>query len=135
MADTTPLQRTLTATLPAVSAGTAQDQVIDTVPFAATVSAVTFTPEADITGAATNFRTFRVVNTGSDGNGTTVVASLAFSSSGVTASDFDEKDITLSAVAGATTVAQGDVLKWDETVAGTGLATPGGKVRVTLDRS
>lgn len=134
MVDTSPLQRVLETTVPAVSAGTAQDQTISEAPFAGTVSLVEFIPEADITGAATNFRTFRVVNKGTDGNGTTVVASLAFSSSGVTASDFDSKAITLSATAANLVVAEGDVLAWDETVAGTGLATPGGKVRVTIDR-
>lgn len=136
MADQAPLQRTLEATIPAsAAAGTAQDQTVGVAPFAGTVSAVTFVPEADITGAATNYRTFRLLNKGSDGNGATVVASLAFSSGAVTASDFDEKAITLSAVAGATTVAEGDVLAWDETVAGTGLSSPGGRVRVTIDRS
>lgn len=135
MVDSAPLQRTISATIPAASAGAAQDQVIDVSPFAGTVSAVTFIPEADITGATTNYRTFRLVNVGSDGNGTTVVASLAFSSSAVTASDFDEKTITLSATAADLVVAAGDVLKWDETVAASGLASPGGRVRVTIDRS
>jgi hypothetical protein len=135
MTDTTPLQSTLRGTIPAASAGSAYDQTIDTVPWAATVSNVTFTPEADITGAATNYRTYRVVNKGADGNGTTVVASLAFSSGAVTANDFLPKAITLSATAANLVVAAGDVLAWDETVAGSGLASPGGEVRVTLDRS
>lgn len=135
MPDSAPLQNVLRASVPAASAGVAQDQTIDSVPFAGTVSSVTFTPEADITGAATNYRTFRLVNAGQDGNGTTVVASLAFSSGAVTASDFDEKTITLSVTAADLVVAAGDVLKWDETVAASGLASPGGKVRVTIDRS
>ena len=134
MAEQAPRQAVLRSTIPAsAAAGTAQDQAIDSVPFAGTVSAVTFTPEAAITGAATNYRTFRVVNKGQDGSGSTVVASLAFSSSGVTAAAFDEKAIALSGVAGATTVAAGDVLIWDETTAGTGLSSPGGEVRVAVD--
>lgn len=130
-----PLDRTIETTVPAAGAAVAQDQVIGEAPFAGEVSAVTFTPEANITGQATNYRTFRVVNRGADGNGTTVVASLAFDGAGVTASDYDERAITLSAVAGATDVAQGDILAWDEVVTGTGLASPGGLVTVALSRS
>lgn len=135
MPDFTPLRRNLETTVPAAIASAVQDQAVNLVPFDGVVTSVTFIPEADITGQATNYRTFRVVNTGADGNGTTVVASLAFSSGSVTATDFDEKPVTLSVVAGATTVAAGDVLKWDETVTGTGLASPGCKVIVAVDRS
>lgn len=136
MPDGAPLQRTLEVTIPAsAAAGTAQDQAVGVVPYAGTVTAVSFVPEADITGAATNFRTFRLVNKGQTGAGTTVIASLAFSSSSVTATAFDERALTLSAVAGATTVAADDVLLWDETVSGTGLTAPGARVRVTIDRA
>lgn len=135
MPDTSPLISKLEATVPSAIAGNAQDQVVGEAPFAGTVTSVTFTPEADITGAATNFRTFRLLNKGTDGNGTTVVASLAFSSGAVTASDFDEKDITLSGTPANLVVAAGDILLWDETVAGTGLASPGGKAQVEISRS
>lgn len=135
MADKAPLVKTLTTTVPAAIAAAAQDQTVGESPIAGTVTSVSFTPEADITGAATNYRTYSLVNKGSDGNGTTVVASLAFSSSGVTATDFDEKAITLSAVDGATTVADGDVLAWVEAVAASGLASPGGLVSVEITRS
>lgn len=130
-----PLVRKLEATIPAASAAVAQDQTIGEAPFAGVVSSVTFTPEADITGAATNFRTFRVINKGQDGNGSTVVASLAFSSGAVTATDFDERAIDLSGTPANLAVAEGDILAWDETVAGTGLASPGGKVQVEISRS
>ena len=135
MGDKAPTIRKIQATIPSAIAGDAQDQTVGEAPFAATVSSVSYTPEANITGTATNFRTLRLVNKGSDGAGTTVVASLAFSSGAVTATAFDEKAITLSAVEGATTVAQGDVLVWDETIAGTGLAAPGGLVQVELSRA
>lgn len=134
MVDTSPLQRVIEVTVPAAAAGVAQDQVIGPVPFSGAVSLVEFIPEADVTGAATNYRTFRVVNKGQDGNGTTLVASLPFSSGAVTATDFDAKAITLSGTPANLTVVAGDVLAWDETIAGTGLATPGGKIRVTIDR-
>lgn len=135
MPDSAPLIRKLEATIPAAIAATPQDQVVGEAPFAGTVTSVSFTPEANVVGTATNYRTFRLVNKGADGNGATVVASLAFDSGAVTADDFDEKAITLSVVANATTVAEGDILAWDETVTGTGLATPGGKVQVEISRS
>ncbi len=135
MVDSAPLTREFSATIPAASANAAQDQTVCEVPFDGTVTSVTFTPEADITGATTNYRTFRLVNKGTNGNGTTVVASLAFSTGSVTASDFDEKEITLSATAADLVVTEGQILAWDETIAGTGLASPGGQVRVTLSRS
>lgn len=128
----TPLIRKLEATIPAAGAAVAQDQVVGEAPFAGTVTSVTFTPEANVTGQATDFRTFRLINKGQDGNGSTVIASLAFSSAPVTASDFDEKAITIS---GSAVVAEGDILAWDETVAGTGLASPGGKVQVEITRT
>lgn len=130
-----PLTRTIEATVPALGAAVAGDQVIGEVPFAGTVTAVTFTPEANITGQATDYRTFRVVNRGTDGDGTTVVASLAFSAGTVTAADFDERAITLSATAADLDVAEGDILAWDEVVTGSGLASPGGRVAVTISRS
>ena len=135
MGDKAPTIRKIQATIPSAIAGAAQDQTVGEAPFAATVTSVSYTPEASITGTATNFRTLRLVNKGSDGAGTTVVASLAFSSGAVTATAFDEKAITLSAVEGATTVAQGDVLVWDETVTLTGLAAPGGLVQVEFTRA
>lgn len=130
-----PLVRKLEATIPAAGAGVAQDQVIGEAPFAGTVTSVTFTPEANITGQATNYRTFRVVNKGADGNGTTTVASLVFDSASVAGLDFDELALTLSGTAADLAVAEGDILAWDETVTGTGLASPGGKVQVEISRS
>ena len=135
MPEQTPLVKTFTANVPAAGAAVASDQALGTAPFDGTVTGVRYTPEAGMVGAATNFRTLRVLNRGQSGAGSTVVASLAFSAPAVTATAFDEKEITLSGVGGATTVAQGDVLVWDETVAGTGLASPGGSVAVDVSRS
>lgn len=135
MPDSAPLIETIETNVPALGAAVAGDQVIGEAPFAGVVTAVTFAAEANIVGQATNFRTFRVVNKGQDGNGTTEVASLAFSSAPVTADDFDEKAITLSGTPANLNVAAGDILLWDEVVTGTGLASPGGKVQVTISRS
>lgn len=133
MPDSAPLVRTLQATLPALGAGVAGDQTVGEAPFAGSVTAVTFTPEADITGDNTNTRTMTLVNKGADGSGTTVIATLAFTT-GVNATDFNEQAFTLSAVADATDVAAGDILAVAETVAGTGLANPGGLVQVEITR-
>ena len=136
MPDTAPLSRVLQATTEAVTALVTGTAVIGEAPFAGTVTDVVYVPETDITGAASPAsRTFSLINKGADGNGTTVVATLAMVA-GVNAADFDERAITLSVVAGATTVAEGDVLAWTSVpVGGTGLADPGGLVKVTIARS
>lgn len=99
-----------------------------------TVTAVTYTPVAAITGAATNNRTFSVVNHLQDGTGATSVASLNFANA-VNAAAFDEKVIPLSGVAGATTVAAGDVLEGKSLHIGTGIADPGGTLVITIARA
>lgn len=135
MADTAPLVEKLVATVPAVAAASDGDQTVGEAPFAGTVTAVTYTPEAAITGANTETRTFTLVNKGAAGAGTTVVATLAMTS-GVNGVAFDEHSTTLSVVAGATTVAAGDILAFVSTHSGsTGLADPGGMVEVEITRS
>lgn len=135
MPDTAPLVRKLEATVPAVAASADADQTIGEVPFAGTVTAASYIPEANVTGDNTETRTLTIVNKGADGNGSTVVGTLAFTT-GVNATDFNEQDFTLSAVAGATTVAAGDVLAFVSTHTGaTGLADPGGRVQVEITRS
>jgi len=136
MGTAAPLVRTLETNTAAVAATATATEVVGEAPFAGAVTGVSYTPKADITGAASPAsRTFTLVNKGADGNGTTVVATLAMLS-GVNAADYDERALTLSAVAGALNVAQGDVLAWTSTaVGGTGLADPGGRVQVTVSRS
>lgn len=136
MGTAAPLNRTLEANVAAVAAASSATEVVGEAPYAGTVTGVSYTPKADVTGAASPAsRTFTLVNKGADGNGTTVVATLAMTA-GVNATDYDEKAMTLSAVAGATTVAQGDVLAFTSTaVGGTGLADPGGRVQVTIARA
>jgi hypothetical protein len=135
MADKTPLVTTLSASTEAVAASADATVIIGKAPFAGTVTAVTYTPEANVTGANTDSRTVSVVNKGADGNGTAVVATLAMVS-GVNSLDFDDKTITLSATAADLVVAEGDVLAWTSThIGSTGLADPGGRVTVTISRS
>ena len=130
-----PLVKTLQAVTPAVAtAGNDDSAVVGPAPFAGAVTAVEYYPKADITGAATNHRRLRLVNKGQAGAGTTVVAELIFDN-GVNAADFDAKALTLSAVAGALDVVAGDLLVFETTHIGTGIADPGGSVVVTLARA
>lgn len=129
-----PYSGKLDANVPAVAANADADQTIGEAPFGGTVSGITYTPEAAITGNTTESRTLTVVNKGQAGLGTTVIGTLAFIAT-VNGVAFDEKDFTLSVVAGATTVVAGDVLAFVSTHVGTtGLADPGGRVEVTITR-
>ncbi len=136
MTDTAPLVEAIEATVPAATKEAVQDQVIGEAPFAGTVTGVTIVPEAAGTANATNFRTFRVVNKGADGSGSTVVASFATDTP--TTDDlkaFDEKAVALSATAANLVVKEGDVLVADETKAAEGLAHSGYRIRVEISRS
>jgi hypothetical protein len=132
---TAPLQRVIEADVPAVStAGNDDDTIIGKAPFDCTVTAVEYISETAITGAATNNRTISLINKGQAGSGTAVVASLNFAS-GVNAPAADEKAVTLSATPADLVLAAGDTLLWRSLHIGTGIADPGGLVRVTLARS
>ena len=125
----------LEATVPAVAAGSDADQVLGEAPKAGRVTSVSYTPEAAITGNTTESRTLTLVNKGAAGAGTTTVATLAFTT-GVNGVAFDERAFTLSATAADRVVAAGDVLAAVSThVGSTGLADPGGQVRVEIGSS
>jgi hypothetical protein len=132
---TAPHESRLSATVPASTILATYDQSLGEAPYDGEVSAASYTPEANITGAASPAsRTLSIINKGADGNGTTVVASLELLS-GVNLTDFNETALTLSAVEGATEVAAGDVLAFTSApVGGTGLVDPGGLVQVTISR-
>ncbi|MFG3476471.1 hypothetical protein ACGF3K_14565 [Streptomyces sp. NPDC047980] len=132
---TAPYVQVIERNVPAVSTANASDDtVLGQAPFACTVTSVQYVPEAAITGAATNHRSVSLVNKGQAGSGSTSVATLAFDS-GVNASANDEKTITLSGTAANLTLAAGDTLQWRSVAVGTGIADPGGVVRVTISRS
>jgi hypothetical protein len=131
---TAPLVRVLEQDVPAVStAANDEDTVLTQSPFDGTVTAVEYVPEAAVTGAATNNRTVSLVNKGADGAGTTVAASLTFGA-GTNATANNEVAVTLSGTAANLAVAEGDTLLWRSVHNGTGLADPGGLVRVTVSR-
>lgn len=122
----------LQANIPAQgTAATTQDWVIGECESGGVVKEVTLVPEAAVTGNATNFRTFRVVNKGQAGAGTTVVGS--FATNATPANDlvaFDEKTVPLSVTAADLVVAAGDVLIADETVGASGVAHGGYTIKV-----
>jgi hypothetical protein len=117
-----------------VALGADDSSPIGEVPEAGVVSSVSFTPEANITGANTNTRLLQLVNTGQNGAGTTIVATLQFDS-GINATAYDEKQLTLSGTAANLIVAAGDILRWNSTHVGTGIADPGGLVQVECSRA
>jgi hypothetical protein len=129
-----PLKRTLVINSPAYATDVEGSAVIGEAPFDGVISAVGFIPNAAITGAASNSRRVAVTNRGSAGLGTNEAALLDFVS-GVNGVKWDRKTITLHATAANKVVAAGDVLTFDSTAPGTGLADPGGLVVVEITRS
>lgn len=116
---------------PVSTVGNSLNTNVHVVQSAGTVSAVTYATVTAITGANTNTRSVSLVNKGQAGAGTTTIATLQFNS-GVNTTASDEKTITLSGTAADLVVAAGDVLQWQSTAVGTGIADPGGLVNVTI---
>jgi hypothetical protein len=129
-----PLVRVIEESVPAAATAVSDDTLLAQSPYAGTVSAVQYVPEAAITGAATNNRTVSLVNKGQAGSGTTVVATLTFAS-GTNATANNEVSLTLSSTAADLVVAESDTLQWRSIANGTGLADPGGIARVSVSRS
>jgi hypothetical protein len=129
-----PLVRVLEESVSGATTTTLDEAVIAQAPFAGTVSAVQYVPEAAITGAATNNRTLSLVNKGQAGSASTVIATLTFAS-GTNATANNEVSLTLSATAADLVIAEGDTLLWRSVGNGTGMTDPGGLVRVSVSRS
>lgn len=127
------------AEVPAVTIAATADQLVAESHVAGTVTSVTYTPEAAVTGAASpDSRTLTLVNKGTDGSaGSDVTIATLALVSGVNLVAFDEKTITLSTTAADLIVAPGDQLVWVSTaVTGAGgLVDPGGVVEVEITRS
>lgn len=135
MSETAPYVQTLRQRSPGqATAGTDSSFSIGEAPFAGTVTGVTYTPDAAITGANTNTRRVALRNRGQSGAATTIVAELQFDS-GVNGVAHDERAITLSATPANLVLAAGDILEWFSDAVGTGLADPGGLVSVEISRS
>lgn len=131
-----PLTRTLQTQVPAVTILATTVTTAGEAPFAGTVTGVSYTAIAAVTGAASPAsRTLSLINKGQSGAGTTAIATLALVGT-VNLVAYDEKAITLSVTAADLVVADGDILAWSSAaVGGTGLVDPGGLVQITMSRS
>lgn len=116
---------------PQATAGSDTNTNVLACPHDGVVSAVTYTTVTAITGADTQTRKTVLVNKGAAGSGTTVIATLQYNS-GVNTTASVPKTITLSGTAADLAVAAGDVLQWQSTHVGTGIADPGGLVNITI---
>ncbi len=96
------------------------------------VTKVTYTPDAAITGDATNNMKMAIVNKGLLGVGTDEVAGLTFAA-GVDGVKGDGKDITLTTTLADLIVAPGEVLQMEKTENGTGLTMPQGDLQITYE--
>lgn len=123
--------KTALVRVPAVALGVDAEIAVAVPGVVGTVEVVTYTPDALYTGAATNYRSFQVRNKGQAGAGTTVVAQLD-GVAGVNAPAYDEKAITLSGTPANLDVAAGDVLTYYSLHVGTGLADPGGLLKLGI---
>jgi hypothetical protein len=119
---------------PVATVGNTEDTTVGKAPWAGVVTKVEYVPDAAQAGAATNSRTLQLFNRRQDGTGTSLVAELALVS-GVNLVAADAKDITLTAVVADKTFAAGDEFEWISLAVGTGIADPGGLVRVELTKS
>jgi hypothetical protein len=115
---------------PQATAGSDLNTNIWIVPQDCTVTAVTYAPVSAITGANTNTRSVTLVNKGTDGAGSTTVATIQYNS-GVNAAASDENTVTLSGTPANLNLTAGQVLQWQSTHIGTGIADPGGLVNIT----
>lgn len=128
-----PYKRTIAIIAAALATNVDGVTILGKMPFAGTITA-SYIPNAAITGQNTNTRRIAIENRAQDGLGAVEMAALQFNS-GVNGVAFDEKPLTTSVVAGAATGAAGDVLVFNSTTPGTGLADPGGLVIVEITRS
>lgn len=101
-------------------------------PFAAKIRSIEWTPEADVTGQATDFSTISVINAGTNGIGTTVLGTpVAYSSSGVTATGGTA--VALYAPTTYLAVAAGTYIGIKFTKTGNGLLLPAGLITITYE--
>lgn len=124
-----PLERTYKRyAQPVTTVGNTLRTIVDRAVGPETVYGVEYIPGATQNGADTNSRTLNLFNRQA-GGGTVLVASLALTN-GVNLVDNTPKTITLSGTPANLNLATGDVLEWESLAVNTGIADPGGLVRV-----
>lgn len=128
-----PFQRVLTADLPGAAATVDPAVIVGEAVEAGVVSKVEYIPSAAMTNNTSTGRTYTLYNR-STGAGTTKIAELVAATTTGDLVDNVPKIITLQAAANLV-VAAGDVLEFISLHLSTGVAEPGGEVRVTVGRS
>jgi hypothetical protein len=116
--------------VPGVAAGTAAEWPLLELPYNAQIKSVRWVPSAAVTANATNYATLSLRNRGSNGSGSVVPASRAYSATN-SAAQVGEA-MTLSGTASDLQPAAGDVLTLGVAHSGTGLTIPAGLVRVSV---
>ena len=112
----------------ALGAATA-DWVVFRAPTAGTLKRCSWTPNAAVTGTATNHFSIVFVNKGTAGAGTATIGTAVTYTNAVNAVAFDEVNISSTDVA----VKANEVIAFRRTLVGTGLATPDGSVSVEFE--
>jgi predicted ThiF/HesA family dinucleotide-utilizing enzyme len=90
-------------------------------------------PDTAITGAATNNPAVQIVNKGVLGTGTTGITAVKTYASGTNAVKFVAEELTLSTTAADLVVTTGEVVAFEKTENGTGLALPPGLVELSYE--
>ena len=116
---------------PVVEAGESETTYIYTIEAEGDVTGAVYIPNDDIAGAATDNRKLSLVNGGANGQGSTEMAALSFTS-GTDAAAGDEKALSLSGTSANLEVSDGDQLIWKSAKVGTGIEDPGGTVFVMV---
>lgn len=132
-APTAPLIEVLERTYGALGATVERNAAFGEAPYAGTITGVSYTPKANITGANTDLRTLQLMNHGLDGDGNHLVAQITFQS-GVNATDYNETALTLTDTLSHREVTEGDILEFVSSHSGAGLADPGGLLQVEITR-
>jgi len=114
------IARTAVVGVSAVSSGTETEVPIWAAPCRCKVMRVGIIPKSAITGADTNYMTLSFKNKGSDGTGTAVIASKAFTN-GVNGAAFDY--VTFGAVSN-NLLNEGDVVSFAKAESGSGMNMP-----------
>lgn len=130
-----PFARVFTATIAAKPAADAtRDDAVVVVPYAGTITAVSFVGDAVITGVDTNTARHDLINKGLTGGDTRVAATKTYPN-GVTTVAFDEVALTVSTTAANIAVVAGDVLALSTVKVATNVAvtTPRALVKVTIN--
>ena len=116
------------------AAGVVTEQVIGkTPPYAGAITAVRYSPDTVVTGAATNYKSINIKNRGTDAAGSGLPASIIFIA-GVNAPAFDETAVTLHTTVSTRDVVANSILTFFTGIAGTGMALPAGLIEVEITR-